>query len=534
MRRDMLTATRHCLASGLSGALLWAVAFAVPAEPLSELPGQGLTPTQIDTLVERTMSAYPIPGIAVGVVAGGQLVYAKGFGVRAGSGTERVDADSLFGIGSNTKAFTAAALAVLVDEGKLTWDDRVIDHLPDFLMWDPWVTREFTIRDLLTHRSGLNTGAGDLMFVPQSDFSRAEMIRGLRHLKPVSSFRSEFAYDNLLYAVAGEIVPAVTSKSWEDFVGERILRRLGMDGCAVSPARASGTNRASPHVITDGKPREVPLLDIEAVNPAGSIVCSVNGMARWVETQLANGALPDASGARLFSKKQSEEMWRPQTFIPVSDPLQQLTRTHFTAYGFGWVLEDYQGYLRVSHNGGLPGMVTHVGMLPELGVGVIVLTNQMEPGALSAIALPILDAYAGAPGRDWLALVQEQTKAREAAFRAASAARAPTRTQRVDPASFDAVVGRYVDAWRGEAIVAREGKGLVLRISRTEGLTGPLEPVAPGLFIARWTDRTMEADAYVRFEQDFSGKVTGFRLQAVSDLTDFSYDFEDLDFRRRP
>ena len=535
MYRNMQTAVWRRVASGLGCVLAWGLVLAASAAAPSEPSREGLTPAQIDTLVERTMAAYPIPGIAVGVVAGGQLVYAKGFGVRARSGAERVDADSLFGIGSNTKAFTAAALALLVDEGKLGWDDRVIDHLPDFRMWDPWVTREFTIRDLLTHRSGLNTGAGDLMFVPQTDFSRAEMIRGLRHLKPVSSFRAEFAYDNLLYAVAGEIVPAVTGKSWEDFVGERILGPLGMDGCAVSPARSSGTNRASPHVITDGKPREVPLLDVEAVNPAGSIVCSVNGIARWVETQLANGALPDASGARLFSKEQSEEMWRPQTFIPVSDPLQRLTRTHFTAYGFGWVLEDYQGYLRVSHNGGLPGMVTHVAMLPELGVGVIVLTNQMEPGALPAIALPILDAYAGAPARDWLALVQGKLKAREAELRATSAARAPARPrQTVDPASLDAVVGRYVDAWRGEASIVREGKGLVIRISRTEGLTGPLEPVAPGLFIARWTDRTMEADAYVRFEQDFTGKVTGFRMQAVSDLTDFSYDFEDLDFRRRP
>lgn len=516
-------------------ALLWVVALTASAVAASATPARGLTPTQIDRLVERTMAAYPIPGIAVGVVAQGELVYAKGFGLRAIGGTQRVDADTLFSIGSNTKAFTAATLALLVDEGKLTWDDRVIDHLPDFRMWDPWVTREFTIRDLLTHRSGLNMGAGDLMFVPKTDFTRAEIIRALRHLKPVSSFRSEFAYDNLLYAVAGEIVPAVTGKSWEDFVGERILGPLAMDGCAATPARSDNPNRAVPHVISDGKPREVPLLHVEAVNAAGSIVCSVNGMARWVRTQLAKGAMPDAAGVRLFSEKQGEEMWRPQTFIEARGERQQLTRTHFTAYGLGWVLEDYQGYLRVSHNGGLPGMVTHVGMLPELGVGVIVLTNQMEPGALSAIALQILDSYSAAPARDWLALTQQQLQARNAALRAASDARAPARAPRpVDPASFDAFVGRYVDAWRGEASVVREGEGLVLKISRTDGLSGPLEPVAPGLFIVRWIDRTMEADAYVRFEEDFSGKVTGFRMEAVSELTDFSYDFEDLDFRRRP
>lgn len=533
----MLRVMRHhagralCLAAATAGSL----ALALAASGATAAPARGLTPAQIDRVVGQTMAAYPIPGIAVGVVHGGKLVYAKGFGIREQGGAERVDADTLFGIGSNTKAFTAAALAMLVDEGKLKWDDRVVDHLPDFRMHDPWVTREFTVRDLLTHRSGLNLGAGDLMFVPKTDFTRTEVIRALRHLKPVSSFRSEYAYDNLLYAVAGELVPAVTGKSWEDFVGERILGRLGMDGCAVAPSRMTGLNRSSPHVIIDGKLDKVPLLEIEAVNPAGSIVCSVNGMARWVRAQLAGGVVPDADGVRLFSAEQGAEMWRPQTIIPAGGPRQRLTRTHFTAYGLGWVLEDYQGHLRVSHNGGLPGVVTHVSMLPELGVGVIVLTNQMEVAALSAIALPILDAYAGAPKRDWLAVVQEQQRARLAALTAASERRAPPRAkQAVDPATFGAFVGRYVDAWRGEATVLREGEGLVLKISRTDGLTGPLEPVQPGLFIARWTDRTMEADAYVRFEEDFSGKVTGFRMQAVSDLTDFSYDFEDLDFRRAP
>lgn len=512
-----------------------ALAFALTPGLAAAAPARGPTPAQIDRLVERAMAAYPIPGIAVGVVHDGKIVYAKGFGVREQGGTERVDADTLFGIASNTKAFTAAALAMLVDEGKLKWDDRVVDHLPDFRMYDPWVTREFTVRDLLTHRSGLNLGAGDLMFVPKTDFTRAEVIRALRHLKPVSSFRSEFAYDNLLYAVAGEIVPAVTGKSWEDFIEERILGPLGMTGCAAASSRVTAENRSSPHVIIDGKLTKVPLLEVGAVNPAGSIVCSVNGLARWVSAQLAGGLVPGAGGARIFSAEQGAEMWRPQTFIPAGGARQRLTRTHFTAYGLGWMLEDYQGYLRVSHNGGLPGVVTHVGMLPELGVGVIVLTNQMETGALSAIALPILDAYAGAPKRDWLAVVQEQQRASIAALTAASTKRAPPRAkQPVDPATFEAFVGRYVDAWRGEASVLRGGEGLVLRISRTDGLTGPLEPVSPGLFIARWTDRTMEADAYVRFEEDLAGKVTGFRMQAVSDLTDFSYDFEDLDFRRTP
>jgi CubicO group peptidase (beta-lactamase class C family) len=520
-------------ALGLFAALVLAVPGPVTAAARAKAPA--IAPAEIDRVVTRVMAAYPVPGIAVGVVKDGTLVYAKGFGVRSSGAPERVDADTLFAVGSNTKAFTTAALAILVDEGKLRWDDRVIDLLPDFRMQDAWVTREFTVRDLLTHRSGLPPGAGDLMFAPKTDFTRAEIVRALRHLKPVASFRSEYAYDNLLYAVAGEVVAVVSGQSWEQFVESRILKPLGMDGCAAASSRATGTNVASPHVLLDGTLRTVPVLEIAAVNPAGSLVCSVNGLSRWVATQLADGAIPGGAGARLFSAARSAEMHTPQTIIRANGRRQTLTRTHFTAYGLGWVLEDYQGYRRVSHNGGLPGMVTHVGMIPELGLGVIVLTNQQEPGALPSIALQILDAYAGSPKRDWLALTQEDMKARAARLVEASAKRAPPRaTQPVDPATFAAFVGRYTDAWRGDATVTRDGEGLVLTFSRTDGLVGPMEPVAPGLFIARWKDRTIDADAYVRFTEDIAGKVTGFTMKPVSDLTDFSYDFADLDFKRQP
>ena len=523
MHRVSGSAFRTALLVFFSG--LWTSTYAAPA--------LSIKPADIDRIVERTMAAYPVPGIAVGVVKDGKLIYAKGFGVRLVGQPERVDADTLFGIGSNTKAFTAAALAILVDEGKLHWDDRVIDWLPDFRMQDAWVTREFTIRDLLTHRSGLGLGAGDLMFVTKTDFTRAEMIRALRHLKPVSSFRSEFAYDNLMYAVAGEVIAAASGTNWEGFVTNRILRPLAMEGCAAAPALLAAKNRASPHVQVAGKLQAVPLLEITAVNAAGSIVCSVNGMARWVATQLAEGAIPSPGNGHLYSAQRAAEMWSPQTILPTGGPVEKLTRTHFSAYGLGWGLEDYQGYKRVSHDGGLPGMVTHIGMIPELGVGVIVLTNQQEPAPIAAIPLQILDAYTGAPQRDWLAIIQTQLQERAARMAEAAAKRAPQRAaQAVDPATLPAYAGRYADAWRGEATIALEGEHLVLKFSRTDGLVGPLEPVAPGLFIVHWQDRTMDADAYVRFAEDFSGKVTGFKMQAVSDTTDFSFDFADLDFKR--
>ncbi len=478
------------------------------------------------------MAEFSVPGIAVGIVKDGQLIFAKGYGVRTIGQPATVDADTLFAIGSNTKAFTAAALAVLVDEAKIHWDDRVIDYLPDFRMWDPFVTREFTIRDLLTHRSGLGIGAGDLLFVTPTDFTRKDIVRALRYLKPVSSFRSEFAYDNLMYAVAGEIVAAASGQSWEDFVTARILKPLHMDACAVATDRlADRSNVATPHVPVDGRLTTVPLLDIPSIAPAGSIQCNITGMARWVATQLGHGQSP--GGSRLFSEARSAEMWSAQTILHPGGQRAELTRTHLSAYGLGWGVEDFDGYLRVSHNGGLPGMVTHVGMIPELHLGVVVLTNQQASAALAAIGVQILEAYAGSPTHDWVSLIKAATAEQTQQMREADAKRAPDATAPTVAVNLVAYLGTFEDSWRGEATVSRTAEGLELCFSHTDALVGPLTPRGNNLFVVRWRDRTLDADAYVRFTQDFSGKVVGFTMQAVSATTDFSFDFQDLDFRRK-
>ena len=492
-----------------------------------------LSDGEIDGVVNRTMAAFAVPGIAVGIVKDGRLVYAKGHGVRELGQRAAVDADTMFAIGSNSKAFTTAALAMLVDAGRLHWDDRVIDYLPEFRMADPFVTREFTVRDLVTHRSGLGIGAGDLLFVPLTDFTRQDVIRALRYLKPVTSFRSQFAYDNLLYVVAGEIVAAVSGMTWEDFVTSRILAPLDMSACAVAsdrlPIRA---NWASPHAVIDGTLRTVSRLELPLVGPAGGIQCNVTGMSRWVAAQLAQGQT--ASGSRLFSAMQSEEMWTPQTAMRPSGTMAELTRTHFLAYGLGWGLDDVDGYKRVSHNGGLPGMVTHVSMIPELNVGVIVLTNQQERFALSAVALSILEGYMGVARRDWVSLAQAAKAELDQRMREADHASAPAAAAEKDAAPIDlgAYVGTFVDAWRGPATISRREQGLELTFSHTDGLSGSLTPLSRSLFVVRWSDRSLNADAYVRFARDFSDGVSGFTMRPVSASTDFSFDFQDLDFIR--
>ena len=494
-------------------------------------PANRPTDAAIDRVVARTMSAFSVPGIAVGIIKDGKLVFSKGYGVRALDKPDKVDIDTLFAIGSNTKAFTTAALSMLVDEGKIHWDDKVIDYLPDFRMFDPFVTREFTIRDLLTHRSGLGLGAGDLLFVTPTDFTRHDVLRALRYLKPVTSFRSEFAYDNLMYVVAGEVIAAASGQSWEDFVEARILKPLHMDACATESARLKSTaDVAAPHVLVEGKLTRIAPLEVPIVGPAGGIQCNITGMAKWVVTQLAHGKAPD--GATLWSGDQSQEMWSAQTILPARGKVAALTQTHLASYGLGWGLQDYMGYLSVSHDGGLPGMVTHVGLLPELNVGVLVLTNQQDGYALGAIALQILDAYVGAPQRDWVDITIAANAARKEQMKESNAARKPSTVAGPAPANLDAYVGTFTDAWRGDATITRHGDGLELSISHTKALTGPLTWVGNGIFVARWLDRTLDADAYVRFTPDYDGRIGGFTMQAESASTDFSYDFQDLDFKR--
>lgn len=489
-----------------------------------------IDPRAIDAVATRAMVAFDVPGIAIAIVKDGKTIFAKGYGTRRAGDTAPVTPDTIFQIGSNTKAFTAAALAILVDEGKLAWDDKVIDHLPEFRMYDPYVTREFTIRDLLTHRSGLGLGAGDLMFVPATDMSRAEIIRGLRHLRPVSSFRSHYDYDNLLYIVAGEVVASVSGQSWERFVETRILKPLGMTRCSANLAGASGGDDvASPHVVIDGKARPVPATNMDVVGPAGTINCSVTDMAKWLTVQLGQGAM--GAGPPLFSPERSAEMWTMNTVTPASPALGSLLRSHFSGYALGWEVSDNFGFKRVAHTGGVIGTVTSVAMIPELKLGVLVFTNQESGAAMQAVNNQILDAFVGAPKRDWIEIASAYAAGKSAEANLIEKDVAARLASALPPTlPIDAYTGKFHDPWRGDAVVRREGGRLILKISRTSSLEATLQPYSGNVFVARWVDRSINADAFVRFEQGFDGTIKGMTLQAISPATDFSFDFQDLAF----
>jgi len=484
----------------------------------------------IGPLVEKARKTFEVPGIAVAVVKDGRMIYAHGFGVRKLGEPAPVTENTLFGIASNSKAFTAASLAMLVDEGKLAWDDRVIDHLPWFQMSDPYVTREMRVRDLLTHRSGLGLGAGDLMFFPASDLTLDDIVRRLRYVPLATSFRSTYAYDNILYSVAGKVIEAASGKPWAAFVKERIFTPLGMKVSKTSVRDiTSADDAAQPHARVDGSLRVIRPDVLDNSAPAGAIQSSVADMSKWVAMQLNHGEIP--GGARLFAEARSKEMWSAVTPTPIGEPPPALAalKANFAAYALGWTLRDYRGYRLVSHTGGLSGMVSQVMLVPDLKLGVIVLTNQESTGAFTSITMSILDEYMHAPPTDWVGAYDSLAKQREASaeevVKKASAAHTTTSRPSLSLAGY---AGRYRDPWYGDVTVTEEVGKLVMRFTHSPDLTGELQHWQYDTFIAHWKNRAMNADAYVTFSLNPDGSVDRIRMKAVSPMTDFSYDFHDL------
>ncbi|PHS23964.1 MAG: hypothetical protein COA84_10125 [Robiginitomaculum sp.] len=493
------------------------------------------TPDQIKAVSEAAIAAFDTPGIAIGIVQGGKVYFVGGFGQRDRQADKPVDGDTLFRIASTTKAFTSAALAVLVDEGTVRWDDRVIDYLPGFRMSDPWVTREFTIRDLLTHRSGLGRGAGDLMLWPEpSGFSRDEIIFNLRHLQSVTSFRSRYAYDNLLYIVAGEVVARASGTSYENFVQTRILDPLGMGCFAGQIEKKNLRNVAIPYGLIEDKIQPIPRNKISgaitASQPAGGLVCNARGMATWMLTQLGGGKGPD--GTRIFSKKQRNEMWKSQTILRVSALERKLDNTHFKTYALGWRKDDVHGYEVISHTGTLSGMQAYVTLVPELdNLGIVVLNNGSNYGARNAVTQSLLGAFMGQPKRDWVAFYHERQLAaakRNQARKKAEGWQGSGTVLR----PLDDYKGLYKDPWFGKVDIAKTKKGLRFLAHKSVNLKGWLEPFDQNTFIVRWDNRGFGADAYARFETDFKGNIAGLTMRLVDEGADFSFDFQDLNFTR--
>ena len=451
--------------------LLMPVRGDAPAAPAKTRGTPGVPPG-IDATVARIMKTFEVPGLALAIVKDGRVVLAKGYGVRKLGDPAPVDARTLFGIASNSKVFTATALGLLVEEGKVAWDAPVVDYLPWFMMYDPYVTRELSVRDLLVHRSGLGLGAGDLLWWPESTYNRGDVARRLRYIKPATSFRSAYAYDNVLYLVAGEVIQAVTGLSWEDFVAERILKKVGHDGQQRPPLgrRRGGQRRDAARaasMASSGPSRPSPAT---TPIPAGGINSGAEDMARWMQVRLARGKLSD--GTALYSERTARELETPVTVRPNSAPPAELAglKTNFNAYALGLGVRDYRGERVITHTGGLPGYVSIVTLLPERNLGVAVLTNAESEEAFSALTWTVVDHDLGAPATDWTAAylkLRTRVEAETAeAVGKSSAARDATSRPSLPLAGY---AGVYTDAWYGDVVVEESGGRLVMRFTKTPG-----------------------------------------------------------------
>lgn len=493
-------------------------------------------PAGFDARVESLRAATGVPGVAVAVVENGTTVLARGYGVRRLGHPEAVDADTIFMTGSTGKAMTVAALATLVDAGKLGWDDAVVDRLPGFQMYDPWVTREMTIRDLLVHRSGLGLGAGDLLFVPRGNLSRAEIVRRLKFIKPATSFRSRYAYDNILYTVAGAVIEAVSGERYEDYIRDHVFRPAGMLNSTADPDRRLATaDRAYPHARISGKVRGLgPLAPLDERDqlgqssaPAGLLAVSANDMAKWLQLQLAHGKLPD--GRRLFSEASAATMWTPVTIEPVAPAPPELAGTAptYQNYALGWEVRDYAGAKVIWHDGGVFGFVTSVVLIPEKNVAFAITQNSEDSALRRGLMYELLDHYLGQPAHDWparyAAFVDRRLNAAAATVTAAAASPA-----KVGPSlSPQRYAGAYVDPWYGKVVVGQRAAGLTIDFPTTPRMSGPLVHYQYDTFVARFTDPAIEP-AYVTFGLDAAGKVDRVSLKPVSPTADFSFDYQDL------
>ena len=509
--------------------LLAAVA---PTVAVAAIPAQPVGNDALDRVFDQAFARYHLPGLAVGVVRDGKVVYLRTAGeLEAGSG-KPVTPDSLFKIASNTKAMTTGVLARLVDQGKLKWDDPVTKYLPQFRMFDPWVTRNIQVRDLLIHNSGLGLGAGDLMLWPEpNDFTRADIIAGLAHLKPTHSFRSHYAYDNLMYVVAGEVAAVAGGKPYDQLVRQELFGPLGMDRCQVGAFdRDAVGNIAQPHMRQDD--RNVVVREDQARIPdnpsmsAGGIRCSVRDMTRWI------GMWLDADNPHPWvSAQQRTALWSLHTPMPISKQMRDWDGTHLYGYGYAWRLSDADGQWRVAHTGTLMGMYSSVTLLPDLHTGFVVLINGEGEAARTTLTEALTKLYT-APGKsldvDHYAALLDEAKAHAKASASEPVPDTSAR-QPVTVAAFKRWQGVYTDAWFGQVSLCPVGDGVQFRAVKSPRMHGKVMRVGQRLMVD-WDDASVDAAPWLAFAGD--DRHATLSLAAIDPDADFSYDYQDLHFQR--
>lgn len=455
-----------------------------------------------DEYVTAAMKQWKVPGLAIAIVRGDSVIAARGYGVRTVGGTDPVDAQTMFAIGSASKAFTGATLEMLADEGKLSFDGRVTDYLPWFEMYDPWVTREIRVRDLLLHRSGMSRG--DNIWYATTN-SREDIVRSIRRLKPSTSFRTRFQYQNLMFITAGEVGHAITGQSWDDLVKTRIFNPLGMVSSNTSVKDLAGRpNVASPHAELDGQVKAIPYRNIDNAGAAGSINSNALDMARWLRLWVNNGAF---EGKRILSEAMVREATTPQFTVDDPDMIARLLSPRFLGYGYGWFVEDFRGQRWVNHGGNIDGMAAMVGFLPESRIGMVILTNMNQSDVTLPLMANAFDRLLGiSPAKDYNSDYYAAEQADQARRRAA--AKPPVRVEGTRPSlPLEAYAGTYRESFMGTATVRYTDGKLTIQYDASP-ITGTLEHFHFDSFVATMNDAIM-GKMPVTFRVGANGKVAG-------------------------
>ncbi len=484
---------------------------------------------KLDAYYQKALQDWNVPGMAIAIVKDDKVVFSKGYGVLNAQKGGKVDEHTLFGIASNSKAYTAAALAILVDEGKLRWDDKVSRYLPYLQLYDPFVTQELTIRDLLSHRVGLATYSGDLLWY-NTTYSRRQILERAKYLKPVYGFRAGYGYSNLMYIAAGEVIEAISGKTWEQFIQERFFEPLGMNRSYTSVNQLKGLqNVVTPHGFGPGQ-KPVPAVQTawDNWNPAAGIFTSVRQDAEWLRLQLNRGTY---QGKQIFSKEASHTMWTMHNAFPVTPQAMEISpTTYFSGSGLGWMLHNFQGRKIVSHGGGHEGMNSRTVLVPEENLGLVILTNSMS-SITSALANYTIEQFLQVKNpRDW----SQFNLAAAAKVRAAAQAKTAKLPKEKPTAAgpqraLQDYTGTYRSPLYGDATITLQKGKLVLAMLPAPALGGELTFWKSDIFNLAWkNDFAFLTPTNVRFLPGPDGSITQMRLDANNP----DFHFSELEFTK--
>lgn len=464
-------------------------------------------PANFDSWIENSRNEWKIPGMAVGIVKDGEIVYAKGFGVKQIGKNEPVDANTIFSIASVSKNITAAALGILVDKGKIEWDDKIVTHIPWFQLKDPWVTREITIRDALSHRVGLGRILGNrLQYMTES--SRDSVLYYMRYMDLEKPFRSNFVYNNVMYSFAGQIIEYTDGRTWDEFLKQELFIPLEMNSSTTSITEFKATdNQAFPHQEIDGKVVPIPRRNWDNAGPAGGVNASVNDLNKWMLMQLQTSG--EYNGKTIISTQQMNEIHKPQMIRPQANALASQA-----TYGFGWNIYDFKGKRVLTHGGATDGFNTAMYLMPELNLGIIVVGNTFNSLG-NAIANQVMDAYLGENDTDWS---ERYLTGYKNAYSRAMKARQEIHDTQIKNTKPTLPVQEYTGNYESEAYgkveVILSGNYLKLKFWNDANLEANLEHWHYDTFRAVWKNPAMREE-FMQFHLDKSGKVSALDFEFV-------------------